>query len=237
MKGLLVTVDVDGQGMGVYTVVPGGDGPFPGIVVIQHAPGNDEFLHSIVRRLAEAGFAAAAPDLYHRQDPNVGGMLDKMNLLKDPEVIADVNASVDYLTTHPAVASERLGITGFCMGGRVVYLMAAANTAFRAAVAYYGGNIQVPWGDDVKTPFARTNEIQCPLLFHFGADDTNPSPEDMEKLDAELKRLDKPHEFHVYAGAGHAFMNFSSPERYREDASNTSWPRTLDFFGRHLAQA
>ncbi len=234
MNGLLVTVDVNGQGMGCYTVVPEGEGPFPGIVVIQHAPGNDEFLHSIVRRLAEAGFAASAPDLYHRQDPHAGGMLDKMNLLKDREVVADVNATADFLSAHPLVSAERLGITGFCMGGRVVYLMAAANPVFRAAVAYYGGNTMVPWGDDVATPYERTGEISCPLMFHFGADDTNPSPEDMEKLEGELTRLGKPHEFHVYAGAGHAFMNFSNAERYREDASNTSWPRTLEFFDRYL---
>jgi carboxymethylenebutenolidase len=73
------------------------------------------------------------------------------------------------------------------------------------------------------------------LLFHFGADDTNPSPADCEKLKRELTRLGKEHEFHTYSGARHAFMNFDNPERYREAAAQTSWSRTLDFFARYLA--
>ncbi|MCK7509610.1 MAG: dienelactone hydrolase family protein [Desulfobacterales bacterium] len=111
---------------------------------------------------------------------------------------------------------------------------AAANPHFKAAVAYYGGNIMVPWGEGVPAPFARTAEVRCPLLFHFGAEDGNPSPADMHRLDAELTRHGRPHEFHVYAGAGHAFMNFTNAERYREDAAETSWARTLEFFTRHL---
>jgi carboxymethylenebutenolidase len=71
-------------------------------------------------------------------------------------------------------------------------------------------------------------------LFHFGADDTNPSPNDMQKLDTELTRLGKPHEFFAYPDAGHAFLNFVNPQRYREDASLASWPRTLDFLARQL---
>ncbi|MDH3691541.1 MAG: dienelactone hydrolase family protein [Gammaproteobacteria bacterium] len=236
MPTLTVTIDVNGQGMALHTALPDGDGPFPGIVVIQHAPGVDEFLHVMVGRLAEAGFAAAAPDLYHRQDPTVASAMEKMKLLRDREIIADVNATVEFLRAHPAIAPERLGITGFCMGGRVVYLMAAANPSFRAAVAYYGGNIMVPWDEDENAPFSRTSEIDCPLMFHFGADDTNPSPEDMRKLDDALTSHGKPHEFHVYQGAGHAFMNFTNAERYREDASTLSWPRTLQFFRRHIVE-
>jgi carboxymethylenebutenolidase len=189
----------------------------------------------MVDRLAEAGYAAVAPDLYHRLDPNLGAT-EKRQQLKDIEIIADVDTTVDFLRDHDVIDGERLGITGFCMGGRVVYLMAAANSHFKVAVAYYGGNIMVPWGDGVQAPFARTQEIACPLMFHFGEEDTNPSPEDMRTLDEELARHGKAREFYSYPGAGHAFMDFSNPQRYREAADKTSWPRTLAFFGQHLSE-
>lgn len=233
MKALTVTIPVGTQAMAVHTAWPEGGQPFPAIVVIQHAPGLDKFMHAMVERLAQAGYVAAAPDLYHRLDARLDGM-QKMRQLGDREVETDVNATVEWLRRHPAVDHERLGITGFCMGGRVAYLMAAVNPHFMAAVVYYGGNIMVPWGEGAVAPFARSAEIRCPLMFHFGAEDSNPSPEDMRKLDAELTRCNKPHEFHAYPNAGHAFMNFSNAERYREAAATGSWPRTLDFFARHM---
>ncbi len=223
----------DGGQMGLYVAMPGGAGPFPGVVVIQHAFGVDEFIRAMAERLAEAGYAAAAPDLYHRQLQELPGM-ERMKLLRDREVIADVDAAVAHLGGMPVVDQERLGIIGFCMGGRVAYLMASANPAFKACVVYYGGNIMQPWGDGVPAPFERTAEIHCPLMFHFGAEDRNPSPDDMHRLDEELSRHGKPHEFYTYAGAGHAFMAFTNPDRYRQGAAEASWPRTLDFFGRHL---
>jgi len=188
----------------------------------------------MVARLIEAGYFVAAPDLYHRLDARQGDGLDRMKQLRDPEVALDVNAAVEYLRDHPLVDAKRLGIIGFCMGGRVTYLMAALNPHFRAAVAYYGGNILVPWGDG-PSPFSLSENLHCPLLFHFGADDSNPSPDDMDTFEQELTRLGKAHEFYSYAGAGHAFLNFTNPQRYREAATQTSWPRTLDFFNRHLA--
>jgi len=233
MPSFTRTITVSGERMAVYEVLPAGTQRCPGIVVIQHAPGVDSFLHGMVDRLAEAGYAAVAPDLYHRLDPTRDAM-ERFKLLKDSEIENDVSSAVGYMRAHPRIDSERLGIAGFCMGGRVVYLMAAANPHFKAAVAYYGGNIMVPWGNGVAAPFSHSAEIHCPLMFHFGAEDTNPSPQDMQAFDTELTRLGKPHEFHTYAGAGHAFMNFTNAERYRETAANASWPRTLDFFARYL---
>ena len=223
---------VDGQEMTVYGHLPGAANS-AAIVVIQHAGGVDVFTRAMVDKLAAAGYAALAPDLYHRLDAALDPTA-KRQRLQDKEIIADVNATVGFLCEHPSVDAQRLGITGFCMGGRVVYLMAATNPLFKAAVAYYGGNIMVPWGKGVAAPFAHTGEIHCPLMFHFGEEDANPSPEDMRKLDEELNRCDKEHEFYTYPDAGHAFMDFTNPERYREAAAKASWPRTLDFFARHL---
>ena len=113
-------------------------------------------LIEMTQRLASVGYAAVAPELYHRDGPDCqdDGPTRRARLL-DVNVIKDVNATVDFLQTHRAIDAERLGIIGFCMGGRVTYLMAAANPSFKAAVAYYGGNIMVPWGEGAA-PFERT---------------------------------------------------------------------------------
>jgi carboxymethylenebutenolidase len=86
----------------------------------------------------------------------------------DPHITADINATVDWLRHHSSIDGERIGITGFCMGGRVAWLAAATNPHFKAAVPHYGGNIFVKWGNSEKTPFELTSNIQCPILFHFG---------------------------------------------------------------------
>lgn len=227
------TLHVDGTGMAVHGGSPMRGGRVPAIVVVMHAPGVETFIHSIVERLARAGYAALAPDLYHRQTGHAAP-LERMKRLEDVEVIADVTAAIDYVREQPEIDPARIGIIGFCMGGRIAYLMAAANRHLRAAVIYYGGNIMVPWGEGVPAPYARTREIGCPILFHFGDEDENPSPADCIKLGAELTRHGKVHEFHTYPNAGHAFMNFTNAERYREAASEASWPRTLEFLDLHV---
>jgi len=227
-------ITVDSQPMGLYTAFPPSQGSSPAVVVIQHAWGVDEFTRTMVDRLAEAGYVAAAPQLYHRLTQEANG-LEMMKQLRDTQVIADVDATIDWLAEQSQVDGDRIGIIGFCMGGRVSYLMAAANPLIKASVVYYGGNIQKPWGEGGATPFERSEEIAAPILFHFGAEDGNPSPQDMELYDSELTRLGKVHEFHAYPGAGHAFMDFSNPDRHRESAARLSWPRTLGFFERYLA--
>jgi carboxymethylenebutenolidase len=233
MQTLTVTIPAGDTAMALHTAWPTGAGPFPTLVVIMHAGGVDTFVQAMVSRLVDAGYFVAAPDLFHRLDARQGDMMDKLGQLRDPQVEVDVNATVDYLRGHTLVDSSRLGIIGFCMGGRVAYLMSARNPHFRATVAYYGGNIMVSWGDG-PSPFSLSGDLHGPLLFHFGADDTNPSPADMATLDAELTHLGKHHEFYAYPTAGHAFLNFMNPQRYREDASQVSWPRTLDFLARQL---
>lgn len=229
------SVKVDGADMRLYVSGPDGTGPFPAVVVIQHQGGVDAFMEEMTQRIASAGYLGVAPDLYHRDAPDCrDDAPTRRARLRDLTVIKDVNATVDFLTGHRLVESDRLGIIGFCMGGRVSYLMAAAHPGFKAAVSYYGGGIMVPWGEGVA-PFERTAEMHCPLLGLFGEDDANPSPADMRQLDAELTRYGKVHEFHAYPGAGHAFMNRRG-ERYRVDADRDSWPKTLAFFATHLSR-
>jgi carboxymethylenebutenolidase len=225
----------DSSTMRLHVSAPEGSGPFPGIAVIQHQWGVDEFIQNMTARLAQSGYVAAAPDLYHRDGPECkDDVVARRSRLSDRKVINDVNATVNFLQSHHAVDKNHLGIIGFCMGGRVAYLMSAASLAFKAAVAYYAGNTFRPWGRDIPSPFERTSEIHYAVQAHFGADDQNPSPEDMHKLEVELKRFDKTHEFYSYLNAGHAFMD-NTRESYRRHADEASWPRTLEFLGRHLS--
>lgn len=226
-------VTVDGARMGCYVSAPEGGGPYPAVVVIQHAGGVDAFIQGMTDRFAAEGYVGIAPDLYHREDPNSSDdALTRMGRLRDTNIVKDVLATIEHLKSLPEVRGDRIGITGFCMGGRVAYLMAAHSPDLKAAVVFYGGNIMVPWGEG-PAPFELSERITCPVLGLFGEEDPNPSPADVAKLDAELTRLDKPHEFHSYAGAGHAFMNQDRPS-YRPEAARDAWEKCVTWFDRYL---
>lgn len=225
-------VKVDGSNMRTYVSAPEGASKAPAIIVVQGQTGVDDFVQ-FTRMVASEGFVGVAPDLYHRDPPDCKDDPPTRRMrLTDKSVIADLNATIEHLKSHPAVDSARIGIVGFCMGGRAVYLMSAVNADLKAGVMYYGSDPFNAWGDG-PSPFERTKDIHCPIMGHFGEDDKNPSPADMRKLDAEMARLGKVHEFHAYANAAHAFANFGSPA-YREPAATASWPRTFGFFRKHL---
>ena len=225
---------VDGQPMRVYVDAPAGRATAPGVVVIMHGPGLDRFVEDRVENLASHGYAAAAPDLYHRQPQDNADMMARIARLRDPEIVADADGAVRVLRgmTNPRVGD--LAVLGFCMGGRITYMLAGARPQnWKAAGVFYGGNIMKAWGD-APTPFDLTKNIACPVIGFFGADDPNPSTADVHKIDAELTKFGKPHEFHMYDGAGHAFLNFMNAERYREAQGKDAWDKMLAFLGRHL---
>jgi carboxymethylenebutenolidase len=155
-----------------------------------------------------------------------------MGRLRDDQIARDVDAAVAHATTLAEVDGERLGVTGFCMGGRVAYLLAASSSAFSAAIVFWGGNIMDAWGEG-PTPFKQTDRITCPVLGIFGEDDPNPNPADVARIDAEMTRLGKDHEFHSYPGDGHAFMNERRPS-YRPEAAADAWRRSVEWFDRYL---
>ena len=228
---------VGGSTMRLHLNAPDGPGPFPSIVVIHAGPGLNRFVQHITDRLVADGYATIAPDLYHRiSDDMLSDGSRRINHLDDSELVADVNATVDFLQRSPNIDTERLGIVGFCLGGRVSWLAAATNSSFKGAVPYYGGSIMAPWGDVAQTPFDLTSQINCPMMFHFGEFDPNPSQAEMALLDAELTRLGKDHQFFTYPAAGHAFMD-NTDSRYNAAADEASWQRTLEFFSAQVMGA
>jgi carboxymethylenebutenolidase len=227
------SVRVDDSNMQLYAGVPESGGPVPGVVVVHGQSGLENFIKDTTHMFAHLGYVAVAPNLYHRDGPDCkDDNLTRKARLRDPSIVRDIEGAIGVLKNHPRVNGARLGIVGFCMGGRLVYLMSAASKDLKAGVMFYGSGTMVPFGAG-PTPFDRTREINCPIQGHFGADDQNPSPDDMRKLDAELSKFNKAHEFHSYAGAAHAFANTGS-SNYRPRAAALSWPKAMEFFSRHL---
>ena len=229
---------VGGSEMDMYAALPEGSGPHPAVVIAFHVGGLDEFDKTMADRLAEAGYVAVVPNLFHRfpQEVMAGPVMDRLGHLRDADIIADMNAAVEFLTANSSIDNDRIGVTGFCMGGRIAWLMAAVNPIFKATAPFYGGHIMGNWGPG-DTPFSMAANINCPMLFHFGSIDGNPSVEDRDKFDAELTRLGKAHEFFTYEGANHAFMDFTNSARYHEEGAKLAWPRTIAFFDKHLKGA
>ena len=228
-------VTVDNSPMGLYVARPEGTGPFPAIVVIQNRDGVREFTQEMTRRVAEAGYVGVAPQLYHREgEPTTPEETENLkHFRRDTHVLNDINATIGCLRGRGDVDTSRLGIVGFCMGGRVAFMMAAASKSFKAAVDFYGGGVYSKWGADRPAPAELAADVSCPIQGHFGELDTSPAPDEMRTLDAELRRLGKAHEFFFYPDSPHGF-NRSDSRGYKPDHDATSWARSLEFFAKHL---
>jgi carboxymethylenebutenolidase len=228
-------VQVDQSPMSLLIAHPDGPGPMPAVVVIQHQYGVDKFMEEMTERFAGAGYFAVTPDLYHRDPPDCkDNGPTRRGRARDVNIINDVKATITYLKSNKLVDSRRVAILGFCMGGRVAYLMAGASKDFKAAISWYGGSCFRPWGEG-PTPFERTAQISCPIQGHFGETDQNPTLEDMAKIDAELTKHGKAHEFYVYKDTGHSFMDPHHPDKYVAQSDRESWHRSMEFLKKHLA--
>jgi carboxymethylenebutenolidase len=179
--------------------------------------------------LADEGYVAMAPDLFHRGPACFSSdeLQRRRRQMNDPRVISDVNATISYLQSQPYVQTkEKIGIFGFCMGGRVSYLMAGTSPAVGVAAVFYGGGIHS--GEDGPSPLELTPNIHCPVIIFDGEQDPHPSPEEVRKTGAELARHGIMHEVHIYPGVGHGFM--SRPSEASEDA----WSRMVAWFHQYL---
>jgi carboxymethylenebutenolidase len=225
-----------------YYARPTRSGKFPGVVVIHHLPGWDEWIIEVTRKLAHHGYAAIAPHLYFRDGPgspdDVGARVRAAGGVSDAQMLGDVVGSAKFLRAQ-SNANGKVGVIGFCSGGRQTYLAACSVSDFDAAVDCWGGNVIVkdPKQLDAKRPTAPielTAKLACPLLGIFGNEDKNPDPEQVNETEATLKRLGKNYEFHRYDGCGHAFFNWARPS-YRPEQAMDGWEKVLAFYKKHLA--
>jgi len=232
-------VDVQHSPMEVLLFRPEGAGPHPGLVLAQHIPvghaglENDAFTLETARRFAAAGYLVAVPFIFHWW-PKEADIQQKRDESRDDWMVADVTAAFELLAARDDVDEKRIGVVGHCWGGRVAWLAACHIPQLAACAIFYGGRIKLAMGPGNPPSIELAPAIRCPVAGFFGEEDQNPPPEDVDDYEAALEAAGVPHEFHRYPGAGHAFQNFPTPERYREEASEDAWTRVLDFLGRHL---
>ena len=216
--------------MDVYLDGPDRNAPGPAIVLMYHRDGIDDFTKRVAGKLSAAGYLVAVPDVSHRVARDIP-MADRKQFLKDSEVVADIRAAADYLRGRRDVDKNKLIIMGHCMGGRMALLGAGALPDFTGAVVYYGGGAHLSWGDEGKTPFDTLRDIRIPVVGFFGNLDKNPSPEQVDRIDAELTRHGIAHAFHRYDSAGHGFQNRTPGTPGEQAAAADSWAKTFAFLG------
>lgn len=232
-----------GDLINAYFARPLGPGPFPGMVVIHHMPGWDEWYREATRKFAQHGYAAVCPNLYvragHGTPEDVAAKVRAAGGAADEEVLGDVEGALRFLQGQ-AYASGKAGVFGTCSGGRHAYLAACRVPGFAAAIDCWGGRVVM--APDQLTPrqpvapLDYTAELGCPLLGLFGEDDQNPSPEQVAVHEAELKRHGKAYEFHSYPGAGHGFFYYHSGA-YRQAQAVDGWQKIFAFLEKHVGRA
>ncbi len=231
----------NGDEIEAYYARPLGPGPFPGVVVIHHMPGWDRWTKEVVRRFAEEGYVAVAPHLFHRSGPgdpdDVAARARAEGGVSDDQAVGDVEGSMRFLRSLP-YSSGKVGVIGFCSGGRHTYLVAGRLAGVDAAVDCWGGGVIVddPAQLTEKRPVAPidlTPNLTAPLLGIFGNDDANPSPDQVNRTEEVLKQQGKNYEFHRYDGAGHGFFAADRPN-YRQEQCVDAWGKVFDFYGRYL---
>ncbi len=230
----------NGDLINAYFARPLGPGPFPGVVLIHHMPGWDEWYFDATRKFAERGYLAIAPNLYfrdgHGMPEDVAAKVRASGGVADEQVIGDVGGAAHWLRAL-SFSSGKVSVFGTCSGGRHAFLSACRTNAFDAAVDCWGGRvIMAPSELTVKQPVAPIDyvrDLPCPLLGIFGEDDKSPPPEHVALLEAALKQHGKAHEFHMYPNAGHGFFYHNRPA-YRQEQAVDGWAKVFEFLGRTL---
>lgn len=232
----------DGSAVDAYLARPAEEGPRAGIVVVHEIFGLVDHIRDVARRFANIGYDALSPDLYSRvgapESLEVDVARAKAFSLDDAQVVRDLESAAGYLRGLDD-ATGKVGLIGFCSGGRYALLAACTSGAFDAAVDCWGGFLTRATPDEETTPTRPTRAIdlagslRCPLYAVFGENDSNPSPDVARELERRLPAEGPPGTVEVFAGAGHAFFADYRPT-YVEAAAFELWPKVLRFFGTHL---
>ncbi|CDG85171.1 dienelactone hydrolase family protein [Janthinobacterium agaricidamnosum] len=232
-----ITITVDGQAVPVYASQPEGKTGLPVVLVISEIFGVHEHIADVARRFAKQGYLALAPDLFVRQgDP--GKIASIPELMKqiisktpDQQVIKDLNACVAWARQNGADTSK-LGITGFCWGGRITWLYAAHNPSVKAGVAWYGRLEGEPTELSPTNPIDIATALTVPVLGLYGGKDSGIPLESIDKMKAALAKGSSKSAFVIYPDAGHAF-NADYRSSYVAAAAKDGFARALAWFKDH----
>jgi carboxymethylenebutenolidase len=209
-----------------YLARPSGDGPWPGLIVIQEWWGLDEQTKSITERFAGSGYLAFAPDLYHGELAQLGDRQAASTLVQKYTHLApnDLFKAFDALKSHPD-CSGKVGSVGFCFGGRMSLIL-GVNRPVEAVCTFYGGGMQ--------QVFDSLDNLKAPILGLFGDQDQSIPVGTIEQFDKLLDKTGVEHEVIVYPNSGHAFFRDSDPTVYKPEAAKDAWERVTKFFAKHL---
>ncbi|MGH1492267.1 MAG: dienelactone hydrolase family protein [Acidimicrobiales bacterium] len=225
----------------VYVASPTAAGPHPSIVVLEEAFGRVPHIEDLCRRFANAGYVAAAPELYARTGApghDFAVVLPAMFGLPDSQIVADVESVADYLRALDST-TDKVALTGYCMGGRATTLVAFSSEKFDAAISCWGGFINRATFDDETTesrptpPAQLSGNLSCPLLLVAGGDDENPSPAELQALHDDLQAAGKNVQLNIYEGAGHAFLA-DYRESYNEEKAHELWADVMAYLQAEL---
>jgi carboxymethylenebutenolidase len=218
-----IKLDVDGQQTRGYLALPNRPGPWPAVVVVQEWWGLNDNIRHIADRFAAEGFVALAPDLYFGETATEPDGARKLAMaLQWDEALQVIQVAIDTLIALPDVQPKRVGLTGFCMGGGLVWHGAAKLSGVGAAVPFYGGGPEM-------TP-AEVAQISVPVLAIFGELDQGVTPAVAEARAAQMDGAGVAHETIIYPNAHHAFFNDSRPAAYNAGAAADAWGRVITLF-------
>jgi carboxymethylenebutenolidase len=226
-----------------WRTLPNADGPMnafvarpraprAGLVVLQEAFGINEHIQDVTRRAAQAGYLAVAPDLFHRHDEGPVSYSDRdtaMSRIAElgvDRIDTDVRAVIDHLAEHEDLPASRVGIVGFCFGGRAAFTAATLVPGLAATTVFYGPGIAA----GPHAVLDRVSSIDGPVLMIVGDDDPTIPPEHLDSIRTACAEAGVDLRIEVFPGAGHAFHCDARPQAYHPDAAPRAWEMTLQFF-------
>jgi carboxymethylenebutenolidase len=230
----------NGDEVNAYVARPAVDATRPGVVVVHHMPGWDEFYREFSDRLARHGYTVICPNLYSRYGQglpdDIAAKVRAEGGVPDDSVVADCAAAREWLLAQPS-SNGKTGIIGTCSGGRHSLLTACRTTGWNAVADLWGGSVVMSQEElspaHPVAPIDLVPDLSAPLLGLFGNDDKYPTPAQVDQLEAALEGSGKEFDFYRYDGASHGFFYYFAPI-YRAEATMDGWERIFAFFGDKL---
>lgn len=233
-----VKIPIKDEKIPAYRAMPEKGGPFPVVLVVQEIFGVHEHIKDVCRRFAKLGYLAMAPELFARQ-----GDVTKIKEIKDiiaqvvskvpdNQVMADLDATVAWAKESGKGDTSKLGITGFCWGGRIVWLYSAHSKDLKAGVAWYGRLVGQATELQPKYPLDLVKSLKAPVLGLYGGADMGIPNESVEKMRQALKEAKKPSEIQLYSDTPHGFHADYRPS-YRKEQAEDGWKRLLAWYKRN----
>jgi len=237
----IMMTGTNGDAINAYLARPLGDGPFPAMVLAHHMPGWDLLYREFTYKFAHHGYVTISPNLYfragHGTPEDVAANVRAEGGVSDDSAVGDLEGAMKYVRALPYI-NGKVGIFGTCSGGRHAYLASCRTPGFDAVIDCWGGRlVMTPDQLNPKTPVSPldyTKDLNCPVLGLFGNDDSNPTPQQVNQHEAELKKHGKTYEFHRYDGAGHGFFYYDR-SAYRQAQAVDGWQKVFAFLEKNLS--